>query len=151
MAYRLAPAFLLLTLTLAGCAGSPPADLERRIAWFHEHANAGRYAEIRREYTPIHTDWEKYMGRRAELGRMVRTKMAAYGEVNGYYRLISVSQNTEFERAVAVERFDFRLDETGTRLAAYQYLVGKRVWCPMITFAYSNCEYEDAPATVAAR
>lgn len=135
-------AILLLTLVAAGCGGASE-DVRQKIAWFHERANAGRYAEISREAVWV-TDLPKFMQRRNALGRMIRSTEATVEDVSGYFRVVVVHQNTEFERGHALETFYFRIDEHGFRLDSYYYQIGKRVWCPVITVWRTQCEIEDA-------
>ena len=148
MTSRLLSALLLATIPALGCGGAP-ADVRHKIAWFHENANAGRYAEITREAVWV-TDLETFMQRRQALGRMIRSTEAAVDDVSGYFRVMTVHQNTEFERGHALETFHFRIDEKGLRLSSYYYYVGKRFWCPAITLSRHQCEIEDAPAPLSA-
>ena len=151
MRFRLLPALLLAALAAVGCGGAP-AEVRQRIAWFHERADAHDYAAISREAVWV-TDLEKFMQRRNTLGRMIRSTEAIVedvsGDTYGYFRVVTVHQNTEFERGHALETFHFRL-EHGVRLSSYHYHVGKRVWCPVITVWATQCEIEDAPATLSA-
>jgi hypothetical protein len=145
---RAIPTLLLLTFAVAGCGGGAPTEVRQRIAWFHERANAGRFDEITREQTPSVRPFDKYMRRRTELGRMIRSTEMVVEDVTGYFRVVTVHQDTEFERGHAIETFVFRMDR-GLRLSSYHYQVGKRVWCPVITLSpRMQCKFEDAPATL---
>jgi hypothetical protein len=140
---------LVLATALAGCGGAP-TDVRQRIAWFHDHANAGRFAEISREET-LPQPFDKYMQRRTALGRMIRSTEAVVDRVSYQgIQLFTVHQNTEFERGHALETFRFRRDDHGLRLSSYNYQIGKRAWCPAITMSPTQCETEDAPAPMSA-
>jgi hypothetical protein len=147
MSSRVLPALCLVTIVVMGCDGGAPADVRQKIAWFHELANSGRYAEITREAVWV-SDLDNFMRRRIALGRMIRSTEAAVEDVTGYFRVIIVHQNTEFERGHALERFTFRVDEKGLRLTSYYYYVGKRFWCPAITLSRLQCAIDDAPAAI---
>jgi len=68
----------------------------------------------------------------------------------GPFRIVTVHQDTEFERGHAIETFLFRL-ERGVRLHSYTYQVGKRVRCPVIALSpRPQCRFEDAPASLSA-
>jgi hypothetical protein len=142
MPSRLTPAILLFTLAVAACGGAPE-DVRQKIAWFHELANAGRYAEISREAVWV-TDLPQFMQRRNALGRMIRSTEAGVEDVSGYFRVITVHHNTVFERGHALETFHFRIDEHGLRLDSYYYQIGKRLWCPAIHVWLTQCEVENA-------
>jgi hypothetical protein len=146
MTSRLLPALLLATVVAAGCDGTP-AEVCQKIAWFHTRANAHQYAEITREAVWV-TDLEKFMQRRNTLGRMIGSTEAGVEDVSGYFRVITVHQNTEFERGYALETFRFRIDEKGLRLDSYHYQNGKRIRCPVIALSLAQCEIEDAPHVV---
>ena len=146
MRHLLGVTLIASALTLSACGGTP-ADIRARIKTFQDHANAGRLDEILREYTPGQSDFDKYMQRRRELGRMIHSSEAKTETVtwNGV-TLVTVHHNTEFERGHAVEMFQVRIDGSGTRITTFNYNAGKKMWCPMLSLlASSQCSIEDAP------
>ena len=145
MPARFRTALLLLTLTLTGCGDTAPSDVREKIAAFYQGNDAERIAQIPPEDRPFNI--ETYMANRTALGRMIRTTEADALTMYGYYTAVMVTHNTEFERGHVLEIFQYRRDDTGLRLVAYNYQIGKRLWCPLIAMR-SQCSVEDAPVTV---
>jgi hypothetical protein len=137
MRHALVVTSLIAALALSA-GGAASADIRARISAFHDHANGGRFDAIRRDYKPVQTDFDTYMRRRSELGRMIRTTEAKTETASGHFRVVMVHHNTEFERGHALELFSFSIDDAGTRLASYSYQVGKKLWCPTITVSPTN-------------
>ncbi len=151
MRHLLVVTLIVSALAFSACGGSPPADIRTRIKTFQDHANAGRLDEVLREYTPGQSDFSNYMRRRIELGRMLHTSEAKTETVTwNDVTLVTVHHNTEFERGFALELFQVRSDVSGIRLVTYNYSVGKRMWCPMLSLlASTQCSIEDAPKPTA--
>ena len=154
MSSRLRTALIILTVGLTGCGGAP-SDIRQRIATFQELANSGRFAEIARDFADADRPayFEKSMGERAKLGRMIRTAEVETLIMSGHGRTGTVVQhNTEFERGYALETFTFLTDEAGARLTAYRYGVGTRLSCPLIPIFHGQCTVEEVPiVTTSAR
>jgi hypothetical protein len=147
MPARLRTALLLLAITTTGCGGGAPADVRQRIDAFYQASDdAGRISQIPPEARL--TDIKKYMAGRAALGRMIRTTEAKVSSLSGQFTAVMVHHNTEFERGHALELFQFRIDDGGTRLVGYTYSIGKRMWCPSIQISSGQCSIEDVPVTV---
>jgi hypothetical protein len=114
--------------------------VQAKVAQFQERAGAGRFEEIRREYNPTQTNFEKYMQPRLGLGRLQRTTEAMHNDVTGYWRLVVVYYNSEFERGRAMETFQFRMGDAGPVLIGYGFRIGERMQCPMVPIFRSQCE-----------
>jgi hypothetical protein len=97
-----------------------------------------------RDYSMPPADFTRYMQRRAELGRMVRTTEVMSTSGSGSYDFVWVKYNTEFERGHALEDFHFRIDGAALRLNTYHYQIGKKLACPTVKL-FSQCWLEDAP------
>jgi len=121
------------------------SDAERAAAAkakeFRELAAAGKLEDIRRQYASAPTDWDQYMQRRRDLGRLQQTTLASTNDVTGYYRQIALIYNSEFEHGHAVEQFVFKIEDNGPRLLTYEYLPGKKLECYLI----GSCDLVDLP------
>lgn len=140
--HRLIPAIVLAGLAAVACIDNAQQAAEARVAEFQRSADAGDLAAIRQWHQPKDPRWDRYMQGRLRLGRTKRTARASVEDVKGPGgRVINLTYNTEFERGVSYERFEFVVDGTGPRLATYNYQVGKRMEC----FAMGGCDVIDAP------
>ena len=113
---------------LAGCSGADDTDRARaEAARFHQHFDAGRFAEIyagagpqvRREmseaeFVAFLTDMK------AQFGKVAQTSgTGANAEAVGNARVVTLTYNTQFANGSGEETFVYTIDGGRTKLTGY--------------------------------
>ena len=116
-------------LASAACTSGAERAAADKVKVFHERADAGRLAEIRQEYQPGITGWEKWMQQRQQqLGHLKRTSCERVEDI-ARWGLLTMWYNSEFERGQALEEFSFKVEDGNPRLTGYGYHIGKKLEC----------------------